>query len=71
MKSIQRWTSWALAAMVMTTAVAWAQDAMRQRSQAAEKQGLAEPFKGVSADGKLVADLFAIKSTGVSTEPVK
>lgn len=71
MKAIQRWTSWALAAMVMTTAVAWAQDAMRQRSQAAEKQGLAEPFKGVTADGKAVADLFAIKSTGVSTEPVK
>jgi hypothetical protein len=71
MKAIQRWTSWALAAMVMTTAVAWAQDAMRQRSQAAEKQGLAEPFKGVTADGKTVADLFAIKSTGVSTEPVK
>jgi hypothetical protein len=71
MKSIQRWTSWALAAMVLTTTVAWAQDAMRQRSQSAEKQGLAEPFKGVTADGKVVADLFAIKSTGVSTGPVK
>lgn len=71
MKSIQRWTSWALAGMVLTTAVAWAQDSMRQRSQSAEKQGLAEPFKGVTADGKVVADLFAIKSTGVSTEPVK
>jgi hypothetical protein len=71
MKSIQRWTSWALAVMVLTATVAWAQDAMRQRSQAAEKQGLAEPFKGVTADGKLAADLFAIASTGVSTEPVK
>jgi len=57
--------------MVLTTTVAWAQDAMRQRSQSAEKQGLAEPFKGVTADGKVVADLFAIKSTGVSTGPVK
>jgi hypothetical protein len=71
MKAIQHWTSWALAALVLTTTAAWAQDAMRQRSQAAEKQGLAEPFKGVTADGKIVADLFAIKSTGVSTEPVK
>jgi hypothetical protein len=71
MKSIQRWTSWALVGMVLTTAVAWAQDAMRQRSQTAEKQGLAEPFKGVTADGKLAPDLFAVKSTGVSTEPVK
>jgi Protein of unknown function (DUF3500) len=71
MKPIQRWTSWALAAMMLTTAVAWAQDGMRQRSQSAEKQGLAEPFKGVTADGKVVAGLFAIKSTGVSTEPVK
>jgi len=71
MKTIQRWTGWALAAMVLTTAGVWAQDAMRQRSQAAEKQGLAEPFKGVTADGRIVADLFAIKSTGVSTGPVK
>jgi hypothetical protein len=38
---------------------------------AAEKQGLAEPFKGVTADGKIAADFFAIKPTGVSTEPVK
>jgi hypothetical protein len=71
MKTIQRWTSWALAAMVLTTAGVWAQDAMRQRSQAAEKQGLAEPFKGVTADGKVVANLFAITSSGVSTGPVK
>jgi hypothetical protein len=71
MKTIQRWTGWALAAMVLTTAGVWAQDAMRQRSQAAEKQGLAEPFKGVTADGKVVANLFAITSSGVSTGPVK
>jgi hypothetical protein len=71
MKSIQRWTSWALAGMVLTTAVAWAQDGVRQRSLAAEKQGLAEPFKGVTADGKVVADLYTLESTGVSTEPVK
>jgi hypothetical protein len=71
MKSIQRWTFWAFAAVVLTAVVAWAQDGMRQRSQSAEKQGLAEPFKGVTTDGRLVPDLFRIQSTGVSTEPVR
>ena len=35
------------------------------------RQALAEPFKGVTTDGKAVAGLFAIQSTGVSTEPVR
>jgi hypothetical protein len=30
-----------------------------------------EPFKGITADGTIVSDLFPIRSTGVSTEPVK
>ena len=72
MKSIQSWTAWAFAGLMLTTAGAWAQqDAMRQRSIAAEKTGLAEPFKGISTDGRLQPDLFGIKSTGVSTEPVR
>ncbi len=71
MDAINRWTGWALLGVVLTTAAAWAQDGMRQRSIAAEKQGLVEPFKGVTADGKIVPDLFAIRSTGVSTEPVR
>ncbi len=62
---------WALAGLVLTTTGAWAQNDMRQRSTAAEKQGLAVPFKGVTADGTLVSNLFAITSTGVSTEPVR
>jgi hypothetical protein len=40
-------------------------------SQTVEKQALAEPFKGVTTNGKLVPGLFSIKSTGVSTEPVR
>ncbi|MEO6597139.1 MAG: DUF3500 domain-containing protein [Planctomycetota bacterium] len=44
---------------------------MRQRSITAEKQGLAEPFKGVTTDGQIAPGLFGIKSTGVSTEPVR
>ncbi len=31
---------------------------------------LAEPFKGVTADGLVVPDLFAIAKTGVSTQPI-
>lgn len=32
---------------------------------------LAEPFKGVTTDGTIVPNLFAIRSTGVSTAPVR
>jgi hypothetical protein len=32
---------------------------------------LAEPFKGVTTDGKVVPGLFKIQSTGVSTKPVR
>lgn len=40
-------------------------------SLAAEKQGLAEPFTGVTAKGEIEPKLFGIRSTGVSTEPVR
>jgi hypothetical protein len=40
-------------------------------SLAAEKAGLAEPFKGITAKGEIEPNLFAIRSTGVSTEPVR
>jgi len=40
---------------------------LRDESAAAR----AEPFKGVTTDGKLVPGLFAIAHTGVSTEPVR
>ena len=36
-----------------------------------EKKAIAEPFKGITADGKVEEGLFEIKSTGVSTAPVK
>ena len=47
------------------------QERAKQMSAAAETKGLAEPFKGVTADGTVVGGLFAVKSTGVSTEPVR
>jgi hypothetical protein len=40
-------------------------------SKAAEGPGLAESFKGLTASGEIEKGLFAIKSTGVSTEPVR
>ena len=40
-------------------------------SLAAEKPGLAEPFKGITANGQIEPGLFSIRSTGVSTEPVQ
>ena len=46
-------------------------EAFRKRSIDAEKTGLAEPFRGVTTDGKVQPGLFPIKSTGVSTGPVR
>jgi len=37
----------------------------------AEKKGLAEPFKGITANGTVQPGLFPVRSTGVSTEPVR
>ena len=39
--------------------------------QDAEARGLAEPFRGVVLGGTVVPKLFPIRSTGVSTEPVR
>jgi hypothetical protein len=51
-----------------------AQDERQQRfaemSRHAEQGGLADPYRGVLANGELVHGLFAIESTGVSTAPV-
>ncbi len=35
------------------------------------KKFLAEPFKGITTNGTVAPDLFKIRSTGVSTKPVK
>ena len=41
-------------------------------SKQAEERGLAEPFRGITtAEGAPEKGLFAIRSTGVSTEPVR
>ena len=43
----------------------------KQRSMDSEKAGLAEPYKGITANGSVVGGLFPIHSSGVSTEPVR
>jgi Protein of unknown function (DUF3500) len=43
----------------------------RQRSLTAEAAGLAEPFKGITTNGQPESGLFAIRSTGVSTESAR
>jgi len=50
-----------------------AADAQQPRKKGRRNSGeakLAQPFVGLTADGKLVKDLYKIESTGVSTEPV-
>jgi Protein of unknown function (DUF3500) len=46
-------------------------DRFRAMSQQAETRGLAERYKGVTTDGEPVRGLFPLRSTGVSTEPVR
>ncbi len=36
-----------------------------------EREGLAEPFRGITTDGKVIPGLFEISPSGVSTEPVR
>jgi hypothetical protein len=72
MQKIERWTVWSVVLLGAATAGAWAQQSsVLERSRNAEKQGLVEPFKGVTADGKVVPGLFGVRSSGVSTEPVR
>src|SRR5713226_9338458 len=43
----------------------------KQMSADFERKGLAESFVGITASGKVEPGLFTIRSTGVSTEPVR
>ena len=47
------------------------EERFRTMSKAAEDKGLAEAYKGITTDGNLIPGLFPIRSTGVSTEPVR
>jgi hypothetical protein len=43
----------------------------RDFSAGMEKKGLAEPFRGITANGTVAPNLFQLRSTGVSTAPVR
>jgi uncharacterized protein DUF3500 len=43
----------------------------RQMSTKYESDGLAEPYRGITSQGAIQPSLFPIRSTGVSTEPVR
>ena len=43
----------------------------QQMSVEAETKGLAEAFRGITTNGRIESALFAVKSTGVSTAPVR
>jgi len=58
----------------VVTIVVFSQDLFerfRNMSRAAEEKGLAEPFKGVTANGTVEPNLYSIKKTGVPTEPLR
>src|SRR5581483_11931515 len=60
-----------LASRVLAQGQADMAERFRRMSEAAERSGLAEPFKGITANGQVTQGLFPIHSTGVSTEPVR
>lgn len=60
-----------LTAILVSSISSHAQNNTRDRSQQAEERGLAEPFKGITANGEILQGLFPVQSTGVSTEPVQ
>jgi len=43
----------------------------RKMSEDYEREGLADPFKGITTNGTVQPDLFHISPSGVSTEPVR
>ncbi|MEN9813185.1 MAG: hypothetical protein RL479_1871 [Verrucomicrobiota bacterium] len=43
----------------------------QRQSREAEQRGLADPFRGITAAGRPETGLFPLRSTGVSTEPVR
>jgi len=44
---------------------------LKRLSVAAETPGLAQPFRGITRNGQVESGLFTLKSTGVSTAPVR
>ncbi|MCC6537665.1 MAG: DUF3500 domain-containing protein [Bryobacterales bacterium] len=47
------------------------EERFKQMSRDWEKKGLAEPFKGMTANGAIEPGLYSLKGSGVSTEPMR
>jgi hypothetical protein len=60
-----------LAVLAAAVAAQNVSERARNMSREAEIRGLAEPFKGVTAKGEVERDLYSVRSTGVSTGPVR
>jgi hypothetical protein len=60
-----------LAALSQTPPKQSSAERFRAMSASAEQKGLAERFKGITTNGEAIHGLFAIRSTGVSTDPVR
>jgi hypothetical protein len=52
--------------------IAWSQVQDRAaRLQEEQRQGVAEPYRGIALGGQITSGLFKIRSTGVSTRPIR
>ena len=68
-----------LSALTLAAALVWAQaqpagsfaERARQFSQQSEARGLADAFRGITRNGTVEPGLYSIRSTGVTTEPVR
>ena len=58
-------------AVAQSPATATRTERFQKMSADAEARGLAEPFKGITTNGTPMPGLFALRSTGVSTAPVR
>jgi hypothetical protein len=63
-------TPWALGQEQKQTPTEMA-ERFRQMSEEYEREGLANPFKGITTNGQVMPGLFEISPSGVSTEPVR
>ena len=60
-----------IAASLLTYEIAWTQGDRMSMFRAQEAKSLADPFKGVTTNGQVVPGLYRVRSTGVSTQPVR
>ena len=47
------------------------QERFEKMSKRAEAKGLAQPYRGITIGGEIAPGFFELRSTGVSTEPVR